>query len=219
MGSWDAVLPTPLPRQAQLVAKPDQPARARRRSVATGPTAQSNLTALTRPSSGLRAAMANFTCRGRRSVAGDLATALDGHGPLGSGTAADSRSRDGPATVADPAAQAQRRRQQMQQNGERTGDSLPIALGTRQSQRAGRKPACTRRRSTRLWLAARRDYCFSSASTACGSWLACAMAAMEACCNTCALVRLAASAATLASRICDWAEEKLVICDCARLMA
>ena len=68
-------------------------------------------------------------------------------------------------------------------------------------------------------LALCRAYCFSSARMACGSWLACAMAAMEACCNTCALVRSAASAATLASRICDWAEEKLVICDCARLMA
>ena len=49
--------------------------------------------------------------------------------------------------------------------------------------------------------------------------MAWAMAAIVDCCNTWALERFAASAATLASRICDSAAEKLVICDCDRLVA
>src|SRR3954470_3010123 len=58
-----------------------------------------------------------------------------------------------------------------------------------------------------------------SESTACGAEFACAMAAMEACTRTCALVRLAASDATSVSRIRDSAAENPEICDCARLMA
>lgn len=63
-----------------------------------------------------------------------------------------------------------------------------------------------------------RDY-WSSFNTASGEEFACAMAAMEACCRTCALVRLAASAATSASLIWLSAAEKLVTCDWAREMA
>jgi len=54
---------------------------------------------------------------------------------------------------------------------------------------------------------------------ACGAALAWAMAATEACCSTWALVRLAASFATSASRIWDSAEDRLVICALARSRA
>ena len=64
----------------------------------------------------------------------------------------------------------------------------------------------------------RRGYC-KSFNTACGAELACAMAAIEACCNTDALVRLAASVATSASRSWASAEEKFVICELAREIA
>src|ERR1017187_10398122 len=45
------------------------------------------------------------------------------------------------------------------------------------------------------------------------------MAASEACDRTCALVRLAASAAMSASRMRDWAAEVLAIWELARLVA
>ena len=64
-----------------------------------------------------------------------------------------------------------------------------------------------------------RHYPRNRASTACGAELACAMAAREACCNTCDLVRFDASSAKSASRIRDSVAEKLVICELARLMA
>ena len=55
-------------------------------------------------------------------------------------------------------------------------------------------------------LTASAGYC-KSFRTAWGAELACAMAAIDACCSTCALVRLAASAATSASRMRDSAAE------------
>src|SRR4051794_40353531 len=75
----------------------------------------------------------------------------------------------------------------------------------------GRLKECYRRANERsiYWP-------LSSERTACGAELAWAMAAREACCRTWALVRLAASAATSASRMRDSAAEKLEICDCAR---
>ena len=54
---------------------------------------------------------------------------------------------------------------------------------------------------------------------ACGDELAWAMAATEACSSTWALLRLAASVATSASRIWDSAEVKLVTCELARSVA
>ena len=61
-------------------------------------------------------------------------------------------------------------------------------------------------------------YC-RSFSSAWGAALAWAMAAIEDCCNTCALLRLAASCATFASRMPDSAAESFVICELARLVA
>src|ERR1700683_5578912 len=52
---------------------------------------------------------------------------------------------------------------------------------------------------------------FSSDRITCGAELACAIAATDACSNTCALVRLAASVATSASRMLDSVAEKFVI--------
>src|SRR5947199_10271396 len=59
---------------------------------------------------------------------------------------------------------------------------------------------------------ARVDYA-SSFKSACGAELACASAATEDCSSTCDLVKLAASAATSASRMRDSAAESLVIWD------
>src|SRR5581483_609874 len=56
------------------------------------------------------------------------------------------------------------------------------------------------------------DY-WSSFRSAWGAALACARAATEDCSRICALVRLAASVATSASRSADCADEKLDICD------
>src|SRR5258708_3894889 len=50
--------------------------------------------------------------------------------------------------------------------------------------------------------------------TCCGSELACASTEIPACCSTCALLRLAVSAAKLASMICDCAALMLVDCVC-----
>ena len=58
-----------------------------------------------------------------------------------------------------------------------------------------------------------------SFKSACGAALAWARAATEDCSRICALVRLAASVATSASRIDDCAAEKLEICDCASCTA
>src|SRR5579864_5103099 len=78
----------------------------------------------------------------------------------------------------------------------------------------------------RSWLrSAQQELSFSfpiycrSLRTAAGAALACARAAIEDCSKVCALVRLAAAAATSASRIADCAEEKLVIWELARAVA
>jgi hypothetical protein len=72
-------------------------------------------------------------------------------------------------------------------------------------------------RTSRLRLMA-EVYC-SSFNSACGAELACARAATPACTRTCALLRLAASIARLASLIVDSAAASLVLCDWARLTA
>ena len=152
-------------------------------------------------------------------------------------TNTDDSASNGLTAVTDPASQNLSTQQQMHPYGEWIDDAATHHPRRRQPERSGRSHRQRRCRAggrdrperqyggqTRVWPERRfpagcRVYCFNSERTAWGSWLACAMAAMEACCNTCALVRLAACWATLASRICDWAAEKLVICDCARLMA
>src|SRR5271155_1423901 len=64
-----------------------------------------------------------------------------------------------------------------------------------------------------------RAYCCSSFKYCAGIAFACARAAIEDCCRVWDWARFAASWATLASRMDDSAEEKLVICELARAVA
>src|SRR4051794_15161823 len=83
-----------------------------------------------------------------------------------------------------------------------------VALLIRISQNAGPALASRPGHITPTVYSGRRDYPRSSERTACGAELACAIAAMDACTRTCALVRFAASDATSVSRIRDSAAEK-----------
>lgn len=99
----------------------------------------------------------------------------------------------------------------------RLGAGNSDAQKRKKRRRAARRVFAREQKEDRLRSLKR--YVLSKARMFCGAALACARAATPACNRICALVRLAASVAKLASRMSDSAVVSLVNSDCARLMA